>query len=311
MSLDPVPWFVGGGAEHSADVARLLAYAATGGGSGVIGSGDFKISALPTPGGAVRASEGAAAIVSTTVAQQSYIARAPSPTDISIAPTGAGTPRSDMVVLRINDHNLTGGTPPADPKVGPYVGLDVISNVGGTATTVPGTYALPAIPLARIDLPASTSAVTAAMITDLRTMPSSRSLRKQWAEFPAGDPGPQMVKGSYAAWPSAGKAVQVPSWATKLIVTAHVSGVKITGTNQGAGLKFEFAGVKAPEFGIIYGENNRATSAVVGEFAVAPAQRGTSQSLVLTANHSTGTGGIWADYQTSLIVDYEFLEVPA
>ena len=60
MSFDSVPWFVGGGALHSPEVARLLAHAATSGAAGVVTPADLAVSALPVPGASVRVAVGGA-----------------------------------------------------------------------------------------------------------------------------------------------------------------------------------------------------------------------------------------------------------
>ncbi len=168
MAVDVVPWMVGDGAAHSEVTGRVLAHVATGGRQGVTKAGDLKVSAPSTPTGKVSVVNGSASILNTYEADsnQSYTARNNGPVDVTVSPT-SGTARSDMLVLRIDDPNF-GGTPRADKAVGPYAMFAIISNVGSTATQAPGSVSFPCIPLARIDIPVGTSAITNAMIVDLR-----------------------------------------------------------------------------------------------------------------------------------------------
>ena len=168
MATDPVPWFVGGGALHPAEVARLLAYAATSGAAGVVTAGDMAVTQLPVAGTSVRAAVGGAVIPNLYPGggQQSYIGRAASSTDIPVTATGSGSGRVDLVIARIDDPQY-GGTVPADVTVGPYIRFDIIQNVAAGSTTLPAGTAYPAIVLARLDIPASTATITTSMITPL------------------------------------------------------------------------------------------------------------------------------------------------
>lgn len=170
MAFDPVPFFVGGGALHSAETARLLAYAATGGIAGVAAASDLQITQLPTAGTSVRAASGGAVIPNLYPggSQQSYVGRAASTTDVPVTATGSGSGRVDLVIARIDDPQY-GGTIPVDVTIGPYIRLDIIQNVAAGSTTLPAGIAYPAIVLARLDIPASTATITTSMITDLRS----------------------------------------------------------------------------------------------------------------------------------------------
>lgn len=225
MPLDSVPWFTGGGAQHSPEVARTLAYAATNGKLGIISPTDLKVTATAVPGSDVQVSVGSAAIPSrnATGANQSYIARMNTADTVSIAATSSSGGRSDLVVIQIEDPWVSGEPwqDPADPTVGPYVFTRVISNVPAGTTdlnNVSGYSGRTAITLARIDIPASTGTITSAMITDLRKMANPRSER-------------QIVKGtldattttlSSATWnlyprnPITG--ITVPAWATHAVI---------------------------------------------------------------------------------------------
>ena len=54
MAFEPHPWFIGlEGVEHSAEVARMLAWSATNGASGIITPKDLKVVAQSVPSDSV------------------------------------------------------------------------------------------------------------------------------------------------------------------------------------------------------------------------------------------------------------------
>jgi len=184
MTWDSVPYFVGGGAQHSPEVARLLAYAALGGAEGIVGPADLKVAPYEVPGTGVRVLKGAALILNRATGgdQQTYAVRNPSVDVVEIAPTGSSGGRSDLIVAQIEDPNMPGEPwqRPEKPESGPYVFTRVIPNVPKGTTRlqdVPGYGGRTAVTLARVDLPASTGTVTSSMVTDLRAMARPRSER--------------------------------------------------------------------------------------------------------------------------------------
>lgn len=160
MTLRPVPWAIGNGAENSVELARASHYNATSGATGVTESSDFVVKALPTPGAAVRAYKGGGSIKSTYpgVFGQSYSVQEDSYTDIPVAATGSASGAVKYVYVLIKDTQYDGQTPPS-VEHGPY-------NDYAVTTTLPRNQ--PYLLLAQIDQPKSTSTITNAMITDLR-----------------------------------------------------------------------------------------------------------------------------------------------
>lgn len=231
--LDPVPWLVGGGAEHSPSVVRTAAYIAANGASGVVNPDDLAVTELPIPGTSVRVAGGAFSIENTYPGQvnQSYQSRNIDYEDVAI-PATAGVARSDMIVIRIDDPEF-GGTTPADPKVGPYNRFAVLSNVGAGATEIPASVEYPAEALARIDIPASTATITNAMITDLRRLIAPKSLTSLNV---GSDVGVSLTSTSATgqSWPKAsGWDVKIPAWATHVIALASATGFKTSGNAYG------------------------------------------------------------------------------
>lgn len=328
MSWDSVPWFVGGGAEHSPEVARLLAYAATGGAEGIVTAEGLKVSPLAVPGGGVRVDPGAALIRNRAAGGdlQTYVARNPTTDTVTIAATGSGSGRTDLIVAQIEDPFMAGEPwqEPTDPKVGPYVYTRVISNVpAGTKRLqdVSGYEGRSAITLARVTLPASTSTVTAGMITDLRPLARPRTERKMTTVFPTGakTAGNKLPTTSYAPWPltSAQRpAVQVPEWATRIDIVIHISGALFTKSGSTAdtvaGVRTVFGTTTPAENGILIQDvsdtDGRYHYTVIGSHTIPASMRGTTQYIEPQAVRSAGTGNWYADYQTSVVVDWQFSE---
>jgi hypothetical protein len=237
MAWDSVPWFVGGGAQHSPEVARLMAYAATSGAEGIVTPGDLKVRALAVPGGSVRVAAGAALVKNraTGGTSQTYVARNPIEDVVAIGPTGSGAGRVDLIVAQIEDPFMAGEPwqNPSDPRVGPYVYTRVIPNVpAGTKSLqdIPAYSGRSAITLARVDIPASTGTITSAMITDLRKLALPRESRYVKI-IPAGATDKDLTSSTFTFWPPSGNGVNsaiklpVPSWATKAFIRMDVNSV--------------------------------------------------------------------------------------
>lgn len=236
MPLDSVPWFVGGGALHSPEVARTLAYAATNGKQGVVSPTDLKVTATAIPGGTVQVAVGAAVILNRnpTGANQSYIARMNTADTVAVAATSSSGGRSDLIVIQIEDPYVSGEPwqDPADPTVGPYVFTRVISNVPAGTTDlskVSGYSGRSAVALARIDIPASTGTITNAMITDLRRIANPRSERQIISTTPT-DYTATLDKNVWRAFPNkALTGIYVPEWATHAVIRAESAMKYISG----------------------------------------------------------------------------------
>ncbi len=172
--LDPVPFFIADQALHSADVVRSQAYNSAAGDEGVVGMSDFRVLPYATPTGGVRITTGnyVARGRSTGQLGQAYSGRGMTESRVDIpANTSTTTTAYHLVVLRIEDPQYAPWTPYAtvdQKRVGPY---NFIRRLPCTATT---RYAWEvnaghsAIALARVAVPPNTSAITQAMITDLR-----------------------------------------------------------------------------------------------------------------------------------------------
>ncbi len=316
MAMDPVAWLVGGGAMHSVEVGRTLAYAATGGAQGVISPGDMKVNQLATPGSSVRVVPGGAVALSQSsgAGQQSYVFRNASETVVSIAATGSGSGRSDLIVARIEDPFAPGEpwTTPGDVTVGPYVFIRVISNVAPGTTTMPAGQT--GVALARIDIPASTATITNAMITDLRYLARPRNQRA--VEMNAVSASASVTAPTGIIWTDFRPLIAVPSWATDVAVIATMSGIR---QNPGpcAGvytLAFGPSGAnqfRAANQSYNYVATDAGSSRVItigGKGVIPTALRGTTCQFQIEATRASGTGSLTTDTGSSVIFDVVFYE---
>lgn len=317
MTWDPVPWFIGGGAEHSPEVTRLLAYAATRGAEGIVGVTDCKVSALANPGAGFTIDSGAVIIYNRSAGgtQQSYVARMATPESLTgIAATGAGAGRSDLVVVRIKDPQYSPWQPPADRRVGPYLETFVIQGVPSTTTTAKQlNLGYPAVALARIDIPPSTGTITNAMIKDVRRVANPRTDRQIEIDMPGATQN--YTTGADNIWvqgfPFAANALAVPDYATSALVVITVSGLAImTGDTIGE-IRANFLGQTSPvtKVDVNYGgSTSRTTFAVGGRFAVPATYRGTDRPITLDMRRIGGTGAMRVDGATTVTADVTFQE---
>lgn len=315
MALESVPWFVGGGAEHSPDVARMVAYAATGGAEGVLGALDMRVTELPVPTTKVRIAAGASVIRngyldSMDFGKQSYIARSADVTDLDITSTGSSSSRTDLIVVRIDDPQF-GGTAPTDPIVGPYNRFEVIENVPSDTMTVDSLgLAYPALALARVTIPASTGTITQGMMTDLRKIANPRRTRDLYNTQPTAVS--TVASASWTDWtPQANRTIYVPQWATQLKVIGHVASVAPASTATLGNYRFAFGTLVSRANIFDLDASTRATLMCSDTLAIPATLRGTNAVLKLQAARTSGTGNIKTDTYSTVVWDVEFLEVPS
>lgn len=237
MTWEGVPWMIGGGAEHPDEVGRLLAYAAVGGSEGVIGPSDCKVVPSGVPDGNIHIQPGGVAILNRFAGggQQSYLARNISDEVKAMTPQGSSGARYDLVCVIIEDPQYPGQPAPASVPNGPYLKTKVYENVPAATKSIAEVapnqsgYAL-----ARVKFDASDGTVNAADITDLRAMVQARRLTVKKIFSP---PGTNALPN--AVWatspPGATWNVDIPSWATRVILEAQWSGVQFVDSGSGVG----------------------------------------------------------------------------
>lgn len=328
MSWDATPWFVGGGAIHSPEVARLMAYAATSGSEGIIDAGDLTVAPLAVPAGSVRVRPGSAVIRSryTGGDRQTYIARLPIENVASIAATGSAGGRTDMVIARVEDPFMAGSPyqAPANPTTAQYVFTRILSNVPTSAVATPEAarrylrdQGQSAIPLAAVTLPASTSTVLQSHIKSLREMASPRRRREvRTLPIPVGT-SETLTNTSSQVFPAAATGVidsyEIPEWATvaRIVATwsqAKMNGQNVTGqlwtrlsTTDGNGVRYDTPAS---------GGASRGTFVNGDSFAIPASLRGTVVTIAMRGRLETGqaANGIIMDSGSSVVMDVEFLE---
>ena len=329
MALDSTPWLVGGGAEHSAEVARLLAYAGTAGAEGIVSAGSLLVRAQATPAASVRVAPGAALILNKYAGggQQTYVLRNASQTTVPIRATGSTGQRTDMVVARILDPQYEGQAP-SDPNAFNYSRLEVIESVPPGVWSVDElglTY--PAVALAKIHLPNNTATVTSDMIVDLREVANPRTNEVWRPRALAGGDSEDL----YSRWsnggqifPSAGiQVVRIPKWATRAQIEMQWLSVRYAANKPNLGRVWvEFGPAStgsrfqqyttdsfhfnAPDSGDI----SRANWIVADDVYIPVALRGTEQTFVPVAGIDDGyaTDGVSLDGISGVNLKIRFLE---
>src|ERR1044072_3838769 len=227
MTLEGVPWMVNA-AEHSAEVVRLMAYAATGAGEGVIGPLDCKVVASSIPNGQVHINSGGIVALNRFPGggQQSYIIRNVGDEVVALDPQGSSGVRYDLVAVIVEDPEYAGQPAPADPATGPYVRTAVYKNVGPTASTLAEVDPdQPGYVLARVKFDASDGTVNPSDITDLREMVNPRSQSftqtRQNTVIRTLTQTPQLFP------PEAEWDLDIPTWATSAVVKMFHTGIPI------------------------------------------------------------------------------------
>jgi len=287
-------------------VARALAYAATGGSEGVGSPGDCKVLPLAVPGGQVRVQPGAVIIRSgyPGVAGETYMALCQVEDLAAVAPT-AGAARSDLVVARIDDPQFAGQAP-GRPST------EVIPNVpAGTTRFAQLGRAYPAKELARIDIPANTAAVTAGMVTDLRSLAQPRSSRLLMSQA---TPQPVVLNSVdvWVSWPGWNPIVDVPPWATNINVLITLQGVGKAGTDLARGELRGRVGNLQTSGPLLFEFTDPGRSGyvvTVGGF-IAPASRGMPVQLFLEGHvaSDSGAGRIGTNPGSHMAFDVQFTE---
>lgn len=329
MALDPVPWIVGGGAEHSPEVVRQSLFDSTGGAEGISSVGALKVSAQSTPNGTVRVAPGGAILNNRYAggSGQSYSARNASQTSVSITATGSAGGRTDALILRILDPQYE-GQPPADPNAFQYTRLVAVPAPAGIARIEQLNLTYPAILLARITIPANTGTITNAMITDLREVAQPRRRTEMRTHALVGsDSSILQVTSAYPdggqTWPpsteEAWGELDIPVWATRMKIVMWWGGVSVP-----AGEAFGFLWVQV---GATANPNNVKTQAVrydsanasnhsrqlafvANEIPIPAALRGTSQKFYPRGNSTGGNSAArWKiDSSSNLLLQIEFME---
>jgi len=318
MTLVGAAWAIDG-ALMSASLARGQAYTANPN-QGIVSPGDLKVAQLDTPGVGVQISAGSGSILNRyqAVPNETYGVSNPSVHIVSSGEMPGSNPSAQSYILAIvvGDPEFSQVGHPFmgtdDPPVGEEATFDyvraVLVPVAGGSTTISGA-AYPNLPLARIDIPASTTTITNAMIHDLRKVArpmTDRTTKRaigpgSLQTLTAADPG--VVFPSTATW-----SVDVPSWATHVDIIANLEGVRMEGSPN------SFTGVSLVRLGTVDIANLNINEdldvyrglTIGGEAAIPSAMRGTSQTLSMRAYRTAGTGNMQVSSTATAFVQVVF-----
>ena len=225
------------GLTYPAEVVRGATYAQTSGGTGVTGPGDPKVSPQPAPNGTVLVSPGSAVIRSPyTVRPESYTAANFTPQTVTVPPVGSAGSRTDLVVLRAVDPDWESHPKAAgeiSPTVAPTLDYWWIEVLQGRSNTNGITY--PHVVLAKITRPANTATVSAAHITDLRSLANPQTRRHVEARNLQISETQSVHTGS-VVWPAgATHTVTIPEFATQVQVMATWGTIRGAAGNEARG----------------------------------------------------------------------------
>ena len=312
MSLYQVPILVDG-ATHSAEQFRALVQDLARGAEGITQGGDLKVAQLSTPGSGVQVGDGSGLVRGKVSAfQGTYSVRNQGAATVDIAATG-GSARSDMVILRVEDPQYEGDLDPAVDQINYF---QVISGVSDSDTTIPDGRT--GIPLARIDIPASTSTITNAYITDLRKMANPRRERQQLTQSPTiqsveitGSTNVYSYFNSLGGW-----NIAVPVWASKAKIRCDVWGLRLTTASFFGAMRATFGASSLIVQATTIDDNGgsatrRITHGIADTLTIPDTYRDTTQLLRLQASGASGNSGkVSVDPSSTALYDVEFEEGP-
>ncbi|QLJ06744.1 hypothetical protein HZZ00_37565 (plasmid) [Streptomyces sp. NEAU-sy36] len=310
MALFPRP-ILTNGATHSAQQFRMLVRDLARSAEGITEGDDLKVTQRDTPGAGVVIGDGSGVIQGRANAFQGHYSICNiGSIDVPIAATGS-TPRSDMVIIRVEDPEYEGSLNPAVDQI---VYPQVISNVSSSATAIPDGRT--GIPLARIDIPASTSTITTAMITDLRKVANPRSQRTLLTQSPTAlSTDISGTSGAFTNFSTApGWSVTIPTWATKAVLSLAVGQIRYNTAAYFGQIRATF-GPSLTVQPVNLDDNQsgiRRGTVVLGDTLTIPWNYpGTTQTLRFQAcGLSPNPGKVGVDGSTTLIADITFSEAP-
>jgi hypothetical protein len=252
------------GSQLGAALMRRAAYAALHGQQGVVHSGDLKVTQLAVPGVGVQIAAGVGLVLNDYQVDpnETYVVSNPAIHIVPSTDMPAANPSAKSYILAVvvgdPDFSQTGHPwmTSDDPPVGQeltfaYVRATLVEVAAG-ATGLNVSY--PALPLARIDVPANTTTITNSMIHDLRTLGSPRQSQEIFVSAAGtwnNDTPTKIPSGStFGDWGSAqfAPSVVVPTWATRAILVCSVNGVGLrdASVNITGNLRAQLGSVSGP-----------------------------------------------------------------
>lgn len=248
MSLQRVPWAVNGpDVAHSATLARQANFAALGGQTGIVGPDSLEVVAGETPGpfvnvmpgpGTITYAQGRGNAQNRAYAQakdQLVPIRNDALEQVDIAPTTSAGPRTDLVVVEVNDPEFEGTSDSVDYSAHEFVRFHVIRGVNQNVRYPWQLQNLPrpTLPLAQVRIPASTATITEDMIYDVRHMASARSHTENLTALLSPDTtgSGYDIPHTQTTWETVltFSDVSVPQWATRAKIQMMITSLYAVG----------------------------------------------------------------------------------
>lgn len=300
MVWEGVPWMVAGG-NHSAEVGRVLAYAAINGGEGVISPGDCRVVASAIPDGNIHINTGAVACLNRFPggSSQAYLVRNVGDEVKALTPQGSGGVRYDLVAIIVEDPQYPGQPAPVSVPNGPYVKTVIYQDVPvGTVSLAQVDPDQTGYALARVAFAASDGTITQGEITDLRELLNPRVVQyKRMVNVIAGTVN---LAALAVSPPGASWNVKIPSWATKAQVEAQWSGIVMQDDGPDGGTAGGYAQVTLGALATASstwnqnavgpGSITRMAHGVADEIDVPAINRGTTVALAAKLSKTAGAG---------------------
>lgn len=325
MTLAKTPSAIDG-APLTSSLLRRAQYASIGA-EGIVLRGDLKVSQLDVPGIGVNVAPGVAVLLNKYQADpnEAYVVSNPGVHTVPSVemPAPAASAKSYILAIVIGDPDFSQAGHPfmtsEDPPEGEeetfdYVRL-VFVEVASGATSLATTY--PALPLARIDIPASTSTITNAMITDLRSLARPRNkLEMNVATGGAASLTTLYTAPTWQRFPNVGGLqTRIPTWAKTAKVVATVEGVRLDAAARAIlrpyieGTSLVGNQTNAYEDATLTSTVARRAYQVAGVFDVA-ALAGTTRTFSVHAGaySAADVGDFYTDSATSIIMQVYFEE---
>lgn len=328
MGWDNAPTGIDG-TQLKAEMLRRGLYA-TSKAQGIAGVGDLKVLPLSVPGNGFRVSPGSALVYNkyVTPVRESYSVGAATEDIFGSGgmPASVGSPRSHLVAVMVGDPQYSNAGHPYFPATFPglndpltyqYTRTWLFQNVpaGSGQAWLDANVPFPALALARLDVPASTTTIQASHIIDLRVMANPRTLDVQWNTQIAVDdnlnPSGNFV---YEAWPdNSAKVVAIPDWATKAYINAWVFGALKSGSGTlNANFRVAITGGSVAPFTNLFRSSADRYNILMGApMDISPTERGTSKTFAIwgtVADITTMNNVLKTDVHSSSMVHLRFVE---
>lgn len=314
VDIDVQHYFIGGGAEHSAEQVRRLVYGHQQGASGVCEVSDLRTRQLAIPGAGVRVAIGSAFFPANHAGavREMYFGSVVREQIVQIPPNTGTQPRYDLIVMRARDPFVNGSTWP-DPGAGlddaaaekaragaQYVFIERIPSVpSGTKRVqdVAGYTNDSAYTIARVRVPVN-EVIRTADITDLRQVHTRRVVTEMRINNLVASEVETLTSTAARgeAFPNAGGAqyIDIPSWATRMQIEGDWVGIMAGAGDSRGDCWLEFGPLVSGSNWTYQSEWNSWNSvntqdakaipmATACDIAVPTAIRGTNQRFVMKA----------------------------